>query len=71
MKLENKNYDVVDANGNLLFRGFLALIMGDNVCFNKLGAFGSGKATVNRSQIRPFNSVEDSSNPQFARTAIW
>lgn len=71
MKLENKNYDVVDEKGNLRFRGFLTLIMGDNIQLRKLGPFGSGVVTVNRSQLRPFNSVQDHSNPQFARTALW
>jgi hypothetical protein len=71
MKLENKNYDVVNKNGSLLCRGFASLFFGNNVQIQKLGPFGSGMAVVDASQLRPFNSVEDTSDNKFARTAIW
>lgn len=71
MKLENKNYDVVDVNGKLLYRGYALWFEGDEARIEKRGPFGSGVVTVLKTQLRPFNSVQDHSNPQFARTALW
>ena len=67
----SKNYDVVDGEGKLLYRGFLTQLMGDKARISKIGPFGSGVDTVDKSQLKPFNSVQDDNQPETARTRVW